>query len=73
MSVGSAVNLLEVDRKKCCGYAMCAELCPEVFSIDEGGLVVANMTEIPDELMDATEEAVYSCPADVLTLRKRAE
>jgi len=37
---------------------MCAELYPEMFSLDGDGFVVANMTEIPEELMEAAEEAV---------------
>lgn len=69
----TAVHLLEVDRNKCCGYGTCAELCPEVFSLDENGFVVSNVTEIPDELLEATEEAVYCCPEDVLRIRKSDE
>jgi ferredoxin len=72
MSNITAVNLLEVDRNKCCGYGMCAELCPDVFSLDENGFVVANMTEIPEELMESAEEAVYCCPEDVLKITKSA-
>lgn len=70
MSKASAVNLLEVDQVKCCGYGMCAELSPEVFSLDDNGFVVANRTEIPQDLMPATEDAVYSCPEGVLKLTK---
>lgn len=66
----TAVNLLEVDRNRCCGYGMCAEVCPAVFSLDDAGFVVANMTEIPDELMETAEEAVYCCPEDVLKITK---
>ncbi|WP_203803148.1 ferredoxin [Mycobacterium heckeshornense] len=69
----TAFNRLEVDRNKCCGYGTCAELCPEVFSLDENGFVVANMTEIPDQLMPAVEEAVYCCPENVLSIRKSGE
>ncbi len=70
MSNITAVNLLQVDRNKCCGYGMCAEVCPEVFSLDENGFVVANMTEIPEELMESAEEAIYCCPEDVLKITK---
>jgi len=70
MSNITAVNLLEVDRNKCCGYGMCAELCPEVFSLDENGFVVAKTTEIPEELLESAEEAVYCCPEDVLKITK---
>jgi ferredoxin len=70
MSNITAVNLLQVDRNKCCGYGACAELCPEVFSLDDDGFVVANMTEIPEDLLDATEEAVYCCPEEALKVTK---
>lgn len=73
MSNVTAVNLLKVDRNKCCGYGACAELCPEVFSLDENGFVVANTTDIPDELLAAAEEAAYCCPEDVITVRKGGE
>lgn len=61
---------IEVDQVRCCGYGMCAELSPEVFSLDEEGFVVARRTEIPEELMPATEDAVYSCPEGVLKFTK---
>lgn len=41
--------------------------------LDENGFVVANMTEIPDQLMPAVEEAVYCCPENVLSIRKSGE
>lgn len=68
MTNSTAVNLLEVDRNRCCGYGMCAEVCPEVFSLDGHGFVVANMTEIPEELIASATEAAYCCPEDVLTI-----
>ena len=72
MSEASAVNLIEVDQAKCCGYGMCAELSPDVFSLDVNGFVVAKRTEIPEQLMPATEDAVYSCPEGVLKLIKKS-
>lgn len=66
----AAANLLEVDRTKCCGYGMCVEVSPSLFSLDDNGKVVANMTEIPDELLDSAEEAAYLCPAEVISIRK---
>jgi ferredoxin len=66
----TAVNLLKVDRNKCCGYGACADICPDVFSLDENGFVVANMSEIPEELMEAAADAVDSCPEEVLKITK---
>jgi ferredoxin len=69
----SAVNVVEVDPAKCCGYGMCAELCPDVFSLDENGFVVANRAEVPEEFLPAAEEAVYSCPEGVLKLTQKSQ
>jgi len=66
----TTVHLLEVDRGKCCGYGMCAEVCPGAFSLDEGGLVVAIITEVPGDLLGAAEEAAYLCPAEAISIRK---
>lgn len=71
MNKPTTINHLELDSDKCCGYGMCTELCPEVFSLDENGFVVANRTEIPDELVPATEDAAASCPEKVLRLSKK--
>jgi ferredoxin len=71
VSEAAAVNLIEVDQAKCCGYGMCAELSPAVFSLDVNGFVVARRTEIPEELMPATEDAIYSCPEGVLKRIKK--
>jgi ferredoxin len=71
MSEGGPVHLIEVDQRRCCGYGMCAELSPDVFSLDDNGFVVAERTQIPQELMPATEDAVYSCPEGVLKLTKK--
>lgn len=72
MNQSSTRHVLHVDSDKCCGYGMCADLSPKVLSLDENGFVVAKVTEIPDELLRATEDAVYSCPEKVLTLSAEA-
>ena len=27
------------DRSRCCGYGLCAQMCPEVYKLDENGIV----------------------------------
>lgn len=71
MSNPGTVNVLHVDNSRCCGYGMCADLAPDVFALDDDGFVVAKTTEVPDELLAATEDAVSSCPERVLTLSKK--
>jgi ferredoxin len=52
----------DVDRIKCCGYALCTELCPEVFHLDEDCFVSIG-GEVPPGVEDRAREAASSCPA----------
>lgn len=52
----------EADRGACCGYGVCAEICPEVFKLDEAGLVYIDDALIAPELVERAIEAVESCP-----------
>ena len=28
-----------INKPACCGYGVCAEICPEVYKLDENGIV----------------------------------
>jgi ferredoxin len=55
---------------KCCGYTLCAEICPEVFSLDESGFAVAGAEAVRDELEAKVNEAVESCPEAAIEVRR---
>lgn len=57
---------VEADKKRCCGYGICAEICPEVFGLDDGGFVVLNMVEVPEELRESAAEACEACPEEAI-------
>jgi ferredoxin len=67
MDVG-AVTRVEIDGGKCCGYALCAEACPEVYGIDESGFAVAKMAEVPGDLLERTRKGAEACPEGAITL-----
>ena len=50
------------DRGACCGYGVCAEICPEVFKLDDAGLVYVADEIVPAELLESAKEAAESCP-----------
>jgi ferredoxin len=50
------------DRGACCGYGVCAEICPEVFKLDDAGLVYLADEIVPPELLASAKEAAESCP-----------
>jgi ferredoxin len=58
---------VEIDADKCIGSGACVIACPEVFSQDEGGVVILLDASPPPALDDKVREAVRACPAEVIT------
>jgi ferredoxin len=60
--------LVEINADKCIGSGACVIACPEVFSQDEGGVVILLDGAPPPEVHERVREAVRACPAEVITL-----
>ena len=56
-----------VDLDRCEGHDMCVLAAPEVFDLDDEGLLHYDPTP-PEALRAAVEDAVRSCPVAALTL-----
>jgi len=66
---GASVGMRAVaDRGACCGYGVCAEICPEVFKLDEAGIVYLDDDIVAADLVDRAREAAEACPQLALTL-----
>ena len=61
---------LVVDRIRCDGRGLCAELLPELIRLDDWGYPIISPGPIPDHLMPLAERAVEDCPVLALTLRR---
>ena len=59
-----------VDTTLCEANAVCAELVPEVFFVDENDELTILAAEVPPELADRVREAVRSCPRMALQLEE---
>jgi len=59
--------VLEVDRIRCDGHGICAELLPELITLDDWGYPIVKPGPVPDRLEDLARRAVDDCP--VLALR----
>ncbi len=57
-----------VDDELCRGHGVCAALCPQVFTLTDGGYAEAIDTEIPAQLEAAVAEAAESCPEQAIHL-----
>mgnify|MGYP001069333056 CR=1 FL=1 len=53
---------VKVDRELCSGDAICSELCPEVFEMDDEEKAVVIVDVVPEDAEDACRDAVDSCP-----------
>jgi ferredoxin len=58
---------LRVDPIACDGRGLCAEVLPELITLDDWGFPIIRDGEIPPGLMAAAGEAIRLCP--VLALR----
>jgi ferredoxin len=63
------VSRVEADVARCDGYANCVVAAPDLFGLDDNGLVVVKVAEIDEGAVPRAEEAVRNCPVSVLSLR----
>lgn len=61
---------LAVDRIKCDGRGLCAEILPELIRLDSWGYPIIAPGPIPQHLMALAERAVDDCPVLALALRR---
>jgi ferredoxin len=54
-----------IDRSLCSGFGSCAELAPEVFEVDSGGLVSLRVGTSDDA---AVLEAAAACPMAAISV-----
>ncbi|MCU1692808.1 MAG: ferredoxin [Frankiales bacterium] len=53
---------VKVQREKCCGYGICAEICPQVYKLDEQGFVYIDSDLVPEGVEEAAIEGAEACP-----------
>lgn len=60
---------VRVDAARCEGNAICLALAPEVFDLDDDGLVVLRTDEVGPEAERRVRSAVDACPRAVISAR----
>ncbi len=61
---------LVVDRIKCDGRGLCAELLPELIRLDDWGYPILAEGRIPEHLLPLAQRAVEDCPVLAIALRR---
>lgn len=63
----AANRRIRVDRIKCDGHGLCAEILPEVIRLDDWGYPIID-GDSPGELLDLARRAAAACPVRALFL-----
>ncbi|MCI1820764.1 MAG: ferredoxin [Megasphaera sp.] len=53
-------------NENCIGCGLCANTCPDVFSMTEEGIAVAVEGDVATSVEDSAQEALTSCPAGAI-------
>ncbi len=61
---------LTIDRIKCDGHGLCAELLPELISLDDWSYPIIDPGPIPERLAPIAQRAVATCPVLALAMRR---
>lgn len=66
----SATGKLKVviNKPACCGYGVCAEICPEVYKLDGNGIVYVDDEIVPEGQENLAREGADACPQNALKL-----
>ncbi|MEV0685413.1 ferredoxin [Nocardia sp. NPDC050378] len=59
---------VRVDTDRCRGHGACLGSCPEVFTLTDDGYAEARAGAVPEDLVDAVEEAVSACPEQAIVV-----
>lgn len=62
-----------IDRIRCDGRGLCAELVPELIRLDDWGYPIIAASPLPNHLLSHAQKAVASCPVLALSLRQVAK
>ncbi len=61
---------VNVDPDLCNGCGPCVDICPEAFDLNEEGIAMVKMDQIPDELQQLCWQAADSCPTEAISIEE---
>ena len=57
-----------VDESLCSACEVCSDTCPEVFEMNDEGMVSLLMNPVPEEHQEAAQEACDGCPSEAIVV-----
>ena len=65
-------DALLIDRIRCDGHGLCAELLPELIRLDDWGYPIIKSGPVPPNLVGYARRAAEACPVLALRLARTA-
>jgi ferredoxin len=59
---------VHIERTTCEGYGNCVSACPDIFDLDDDGLVVLDESAAAVAPLEALRRAAYDCPTESITV-----
>lgn len=59
-----------IDPELCTGCGPCVDICPEVFELNDDGLAVVKVDQVPPEQYQNCREAADECPSEAITIEE---
>ncbi len=59
---------VEIDL--CDGCGPCADICPDVFELNEEGIAAVKVNEVAADVQEACREAAESCPTEAISIEE---
>lgn len=64
---------IDIDRIRCDGHGLCAELLPEMITLDDWGYPIVKGGAVPPRLVEHAQRAVDACPVLAIRLARRSQ
>ena len=62
------MTTVKADRDICQGHGNCVLADPDLFDVDDEGLVVLSTETIGPDRLAAAQRAAYDCPSEAITV-----
>jgi ferredoxin len=58
----------KVNKDTCIGCGLCADICPAVFKMNDEGIAIVIVDEIPDAELANAKDAKDQCASEAITI-----
>lgn len=59
-----------IDEDKCCGFAACLSIAPEVFDMDSQNIALTLISQPEEHLHEAVRAAAAACPTAAILIEE---